>query len=315
MFGIGKSQEELQKVRGQLEKLEEMTSDIIEKQGVYEAGISDMDNSRAQMKTNMEQVDENNASSAKQAEQNITKAAELSGQIKTIGEQMETSEKEYGSIVEQFKKQVQECMELVDKNKYFTPPSKFINEAPKDLKNINQSYLESVDKVEEYSKQIGVIALNMAIEAGRMGESGLQFVSAAEEVRKFAADFEDLITEMKTLVTLSNSKLDEFENQSSKLIGLLKDNNVATVHLYNTHQKTEEMIDNSSIHPYSGDIRQWREEIIGIRNTEEEILKLQERSRIQNEDIRSEMEAQQQTAKEIDEKLKTVFQAAKSYRS
>lgn len=314
MFGIGKAvQEELQKSRERLAVLERLTEEAADKASVLESGAGDLENSQKQMKINMDQVDENTAAASEQAEQNITHSAELIGRMKETADEMEGSEKEYEAIKEQFKGQLAECTELVDKNKYFTPPAKVINEAPRELKGINGSCLDTVDRVEEYSKQIGVIALNMAIEAGRLGDGGHQFVSAAEEVRKFATAFEDLIKEMKTLITLSDKKLDALEEQSTSLIGLLKDSNVATVHLYKTLQKTDELVDDASIRNYSQDVRQWREELTGIRNTEEEILKLQERDKLQNEDIRSEMEAQKKALDNITEKIGPVLREAKDH--
>lgn len=59
---------------------------------------------------------------------------------------------------------------MVEENKHFTTPSKFLNEFPVALKAENEKDREELEKMQDCGKQMGVLALNAAIEAGRMGE-------------------------------------------------------------------------------------------------------------------------------------------------
>lgn len=49
--------------------------------------------------------------------------------------------------------------------------------------------LEELDKMQENAKGMTNIALNAAIEAGRLGSAGLNFLQAAEEVRKLSEEY------------------------------------------------------------------------------------------------------------------------------
>lgn len=311
MFGRNKAnQEELQRTKDQLDKL---VREYAGKRMAYEAGTADIANSSKQLQVNMKQVDENSLSTISLAKQNSGQEAWLAEEVRQLSEKMETSEKEYDRIVTQIHEQTEECMALVEGNKHFTTPSKCINETPGTLEGFSKTFRELIVRLDEKSKQIGVGALNAAIEAGRLGEPGKQFVDAAEEVHRFAGEFGGVITEMRTLLDQSDEKLKEMGEQSHRLVGLLKDSNVATGKLYKKSQATEEMIRSSSIRPYSGDVSGWKEHLVGIRNTEDEILKLQERSRIQMEDIQMEIEAQEKAQKEISDELQPAFRHAKEY--
>ena len=87
----------------------------------------------------------------------------------------------------------QEMAQLVEENKHFTTPSKFLNEFPVALKAENEKTREELEKMQDCGKQMGVLALNAAIEAGRMGEGGKQFVTAAETIRVSAGTYDELI--------------------------------------------------------------------------------------------------------------------------
>lgn len=312
MFGKNKvNLEALQKCKEELEQIVEETA---ENSTLYEANSADIENSQKQMQVNMTQVSENIRATADQTGKNITEETNLSNAICELAGSMEISEKEYAEIVEQIQTQTEECMALVEENKHFTTPSKFIHEAPNELHGSNKSYLEALEQITEYSKQIGVLALNAAIEAGRMGENGKQFVTAAESIRSFTSNFDEVVEAMKKIVEESEKKIDELAEQSHHLVGLLKNNNVATNKLFKQNQRTVRMVEQASIRPFSGDIMEWKEQLTGIRNVEEEILKLQERSLIQVEDIESEIDAQKKASMELSDELIPMFGHAKEYR-
>ena len=81
-------------------------------------------------------------------------------------------------MLQNFAQIEQEMAQLVEENKHFTTPSKFLNEFPVALKAENEKTREELEKMQGCGKQMGVLALNAAIEAGRMGEGGKQFVTA-----------------------------------------------------------------------------------------------------------------------------------------
>lgn len=311
MFGKNKvNVDELQRIK---ETLEQIVKETADNASMFEANYSEIEDSQRQMEVNVTQVSDNIRSTAQLAEQSITMETNLSHVIRETVGRMKGSELEYAQLVEQLHGQVEECLALVDQNKHFTSPSKALNEGIGGIRSQNEEYLEALEKIQEGSKQIGVLALNSAIEAGRMGDSGKQFVSAAEEIRSFAADFESATAKIIQQMKEEQEHVAKMEEQIHKLVGLLKDNNVSMSKLLKMNQNTIRMVERSSIRPYSTEVAEWKEQIIGLRNTEEEILKLQERNKMQLEDITSEVQAQKNASREVSDELTPMFGHAAEY--
>ncbi len=73
-----------------------------------------------------------------------------------------------------------------------TPVSlvKIIAPITTELSNGMEEMRKMLEDVVDLGKQMGVLSLNAAIEAGRMGESGKKFVEAAEEVRGMSDQYQ-----------------------------------------------------------------------------------------------------------------------------
>ena len=127
------------------------------------------------------------------AADNGEKEQELTGQLASYQEQEVQSSEKREQMLRNFAQIEQEMAQLVEENKHFTTPSKFLNEFPVALKAENEKTREELEKMQDCGKQMGVLALNAAIEAGRMGEGGKQFVTAAETIRVSAGTYDELI--------------------------------------------------------------------------------------------------------------------------
>lgn len=109
----------------------------------------------------------------------------------------------------------------------------------------------------------------------------------------------------------ADQKIAKLEEQTKYLVALLKENNISMGKLLKENQTTVRMVEKSSIRPYSGDVLAWREQILGVRNGEDEVLKAQERNQLQMEDISAEIRTQRKTAAEISNELIPMFSDAK----
>ena len=158
-------------------------------------------------------------------------------------------------------------------------------------------------------------ALNAAIEAGRMGESGMQFVTAAEEVRQYAGNYEEALSEFRAELDASDKRISELEETIHHLVSLLKDNNVATGKLLKSNEKAVKLLENPDILAFSDEVSQWKEQIVGLLNVDEEVLKAKERNRLQLEDIEGEIQLQNQKQEEISQSLMKSMKQAKEYMS
>ena len=68
--------------------------------------------------------------------------------------------------------------------------AKIIAPITTELSNGMDEMRKMLEDVVEIGKQMGVLSLNAAVEAGRMGESGRKFVQAAEEVREMSDHYQ-----------------------------------------------------------------------------------------------------------------------------
>ena len=143
-----------------------------------------------------------------------------------------TFDANHSVFMEQVKGQNEKVVEIVENNKHFTTPMKHISEAPQALREMRQALGERAERMEELSKTMGVLALNSAIEAGRMGESGTRFVTAAEQVRAYADDYEQEALALKTQLGEAEERITSLEEQVHHLNELLKENNISMGKLY-----------------------------------------------------------------------------------
>ena len=153
--------------------------------------------------------------------------------------------------------------------------------------------------MEEFGKQMGVLSLQAAIEAGRLGEDGRQFVEAAEDIRTYAANYDKVIAQTREQLEQSDDRLNELEKQVHHLITLLKENNIATAKLMKLCQDAVNKADALSQNPLMDDFIEIQNQMSALRNADEEIVKSEERNRMQVDDLNEEFLAQQKNQKEI----------------
>ena len=268
--------EEVQNLKEKIQSAERVVSGLAEGKGIYEANVSDITASQNQMWADVRQIGENLSVISELAQQNVEVEAALCNRISEAGQQMTLSEEAYEAAVEHIRGQQERVMALVEENKHFTSPSKYLSELPVALHNENQEHRKKLAQMSDFSKQMGVLALNAAIEAGRMGESGMQFVTAAEEVRQYAGNYEEALSEFRAELDASDKRISELEETIHHLVSLLKDNNVATGKLLKSNEKAVKLLENPDILAFSDEVSQWKEQIVGLLNVDEEVLKAKE---------------------------------------
>jgi methyl-accepting chemotaxis protein len=265
------------------------------------------------MEEDLGQLEENIQSVLASANHNTQTAAEIVQALDECRSRMNDAEVEYGVICEAFGEHADDCRLLVEQNKHFTTPSKQLGEVPAELRQQNQKYCETLEQMEDYGKQMGVVALNAAIEAGRMGDNGLSFVAAAEDVRTLAGKYSEAAGSLLEQIQDSNRRIEQLEDEIRRLVNLLKENNVSTTRVMKSSQDIVKLIQESSIGVFSEELSPMREELIGIRNAEEEAIKAEERNRMQLEDIQSEFAVQKERENEIKSALDPIFEKVEKY--
>lgn len=311
MFGRSKiNQEEIEQLREQTGQDQRLFAQLEASKQMFDAGLAEIDGSYRQLEADVAQARENMKNASLLAEENIKVEAALSHGMNGCKDILEEAEAKQLALIERLREVSEEAARLVEENKHFTSPSKYLNELPAGIRAQNHSYIQSLNQMADYGKQMGVLALNAAIEAGRMGESGMQFVTAAEDIRSYAANYDKSVRELKMEIEKSNQHIAELEEQVKRLVSLLKDNNVSTARLMKTCNSLTREAERNQTDAISREVAALKNQVTILKNADEEIIKAEERNRMQMEDLLAEFASQQTNQREILEMFEPVFRYA-----
>lgn len=308
VFGRNKvSQEEVEEQKKRAELDEQLFSRLEESRELFSADVEEIEESYRQVEADVRQVKENMKSAASLAEENTRVEAALIHSLNECGERLKSEEDRQQEVLQQFRNISDETTRLVDENKHFTTPSKYLTEFSAHLREQNRSYSASLDQMSDYGKQMGVLALNAAIEAGRMGESGKQFVTAAEDIRSYASNYDKEILNVRTQLEESEHRIAELEEQVKHLVKHLKDSNVSTAKLMKSCGELVRRTENEVDRGISEEVTALKNQVTILKNADEEIIKSEERNRMQMDDLTEEFTSQQQNQKEMFQLMDPVF--------
>ena len=292
------------------EQIRDVFSQVTEQRESFEQRVSQIEAEEKHIFADVSQVLENTGELTNHAMYNIEEESALIHSIDDFSRDLRVAAEEYSQVTELVRQEMETITELVEANKHFTSPSKYLTEVPMILKQTNESYEKQLSEMAEYGRQMGVMALNAAIEAGRMGEGAKQFVNAAEEIRQTALVYERAAVTMKEELVASQAKVSELEDTIHRLVGLLKDSNMGTARLLKKCQETNNVIKNASMRDFSDDMILMRDKVVAMRNLDEEIAKCAERNQIQLCDIQDEVQAQRESVVELESDLSHLFDTA-----
>lgn len=266
---------------------------------MFDASVAELAESYRQVAADVIQISENMNNAITLASGNAEIENNLGVIVNDYRQRVQEKELQQQAADEGFHQLLDATTRLVDANKHFTTPSKYISEFPSNYKAQNQSCRENLDQMEEFGKQMGVLSLQAAIEAGRLGEDGRQFVEAAEDIRTYAANYDKVIAQTREQLEQSDDRLNELEKQVHHLITLLKENNIATAKLMKLCQDAVNKADALSQNPLMDDFIEIQNQMSALRNADEEIVKSEERNRMQVDDLNEEFLAQQKNQKKF----------------
>ena len=292
------------------EQIRDIFDHIYQKRVTFETSVSQVEEGRKRVYNDICQVMTNTSEVVTHAMLNIEEESATIHSIDAFSKELIGALDRYGQIKREVEKQLETATALVEENKHFTSPAKYLSEVPATLKQSCQSYEQQLDEMTEYGKRMGVLALNSAIEAGRLGESGKNFVLAAEEIRQTAVSYEKAAVTMKAEVEASRQKIAELEETITHLVALLKENNVGTAKLFKKCQETKSFMEKAGMRDFSEDLISIRDKVVNMRNLDEEIAKCGERNKIQLSDIQDDIQNQKQEIAEMESDLLHLLDSA-----
>lgn len=313
MFGGKKEkalEEELLAVKEQLAQRDEQLLQITKWQDSITEQFARLTASHAQMEEYIKLMEGGMEQVSELAQGNERVAGEVYGGIIEMNNAVGTFDVNHSVFVRQKKEQDEKIMEIVENNKHYTTPMKYISETPGILKEETQKVHERITKMIELSKNMGVLALNAAIEAGRMGEVGAKFIASAEKIRTFAEDYEKEATELGEQLQKTEERTQNLGEQAHHLNELLKENNISMGKLMK-----DGMMSMASYEAGQIELRStFKEDAVGktdaLRQSEKEILQLQEQMGQQIKQVLEEMLEQKSSADELETILKELAQLA-----
>lgn len=312
MFG-GKREkaleEELASVRKENERKEDVLSGILAQKDEVLEQFARMTASRAQMEKDASQIKEYMESVFELAVNGEKTAGDIYSTIVEAKNGAAGFDANHSVFVGQMRAQDECIMEIVENNKHFTTPMKYITEAQTVCREERQQLLERAGRMMDLSKNMSVLALNAAIEAGRMGEAGSRFITAAEEIRTFSENYEREAREMQAQLAQSEARNEELEEQVRHLNELLKENNISMSRLYKDSAQNMAAYEGSQV-----DIRNLiQEDVLGrmdaLRQAEQENAKTQEQMLERLDSVWSEIEEYKSSADELETLWKELYQS------
>lgn len=313
MFG-GKREkaleEELAAAREQSERRAELLRRITSQRDEVLEQFAQLASSRAQMERDAAQTGEQMQQLMDLARESADAAGDIHNDIMGAHNGLGTFDVNHSVFVGQVKKQNEKVVEIVESNKHFTTPMKYIQGLPASLREENQGYERRAGRMADCAKSMGVLSLNAAIEAGRMGAAGEAFVAAAEEVRQCAEGYERDAKEMKKELAAAKERISSLEDQVRRLNELLKENNISMGKLYKDCMQSMASYEAQQI-----DIRGILTDRAigkadGLQQAEKECSKIEERIKLRMGDLEDEIAVQQKCADALEAIFRELDQAA-----
>lgn len=159
-----------------------------------------------------------------ESEERLTDIEKQIEDVKSVFNNMQNA---YEKKQEYIERQQCDLLELQDQSKRYTGLSKKISDISSKDRNDVTDLIESVKGLQQFVFSIGTLALQSAIEAGRMGDDGAEYIKTAEEIRCLAGEFAFQTEQIQRDLESLQSSHQEMDKQMHTFISLLKENTVS----------------------------------------------------------------------------------------
>ncbi len=247
MFGVNVGNLNLGSVKGMADEIEEKTEQIAE----YERLFSDL----AKLKENGKEYFEKLSDDRSAMDRSLTKVVDCvrgGGELANDGEKEATDlEKKLTALEEEArashtgKEELSGAMEetgkdlteLVEQNKHFSAPAKELAAGAKDIRDELVAVQEETKALSAFFRNVSVMSLTAAIDAGRMGESASKFVQTAEDIRIESEKEERVLQELTKKLQSLHARMDELDASVEKMNVLQTDVNKACYRTLTNHEE------------------------------------------------------------------------------
>lgn len=305
MFGGKKAkelEEELLALQEKQNRLQEQISNITKAKDSAEETLVQMTISKTELDETITAVSEELELLKECSEANSGQTVLLKQQLTKKNEQNTRLQQEKEELRQQIEGEHEEIAKIVEQNKYVTTPMKEIESFYEAYCQEKKSVEEVLKKLADISQNMGVLALGAAIEAGRMGEDGRKFVTAAEEVRVNAEQYTSTVADVLTKIGDFEEIAAKTEKQIQVLNDLLKENNGSLVKLLESRDTEMAEPDHENVEEETN-----IEEILeSLCQGENEFFEVQSRVLSRAETLRQEWKEHKECADELERNVEEV---------
>lgn len=117
--------------------------------------------------------------------------------------------------------------DLMEQSKHYTGLAKSVSEGSNKETSEIKRLMEQMSGLEKFTGTISALALQAAIDAGRLGDEGADFIRSAEQIRSLAEVFGGQLSDTLEQAENLQKEITEMSGQIHQFISLLKDNNRA----------------------------------------------------------------------------------------
>ncbi len=228
------------------EKEQEIEQELSFKQNMvekYSRGFSQVsdrmrkawDDARAgyrQMESGREKLAEHSVKAREAIEEAIEQEKQRKEKTKDIKKQAGRLEKEAERTagncrraVARIQGQHEDFLEMIGQSEKFISPLEIVHPAAEEMSREIEEMKKQAGQMSGFGKQMEMLSLNAAIEAGRLGEGGRKFVEAAEEVRGLSGQYCQAAAALDEKMGRLTAMLEDAEEQVAHLTRLLKGQN------------------------------------------------------------------------------------------
>lgn len=221
---ISTQAEQYQKVLEQVEQL--ATEGRLE---LDQIGISN--NCQKNCYTKLAEFVKQTKENSEQGQENI---ALLLGQIKILFEKEQTSVALLDDYYQNHHKLYESLCDMMEQSKHFSGSTKHLQQEVGTYQAINEKMSQNLQQMKEYNHNMSALALQSAIEAGRMGDVGKQYLITAQEISDYVTECEQKLEEVVSVNEEMSQTYQKTQQELNQLIQLLKQQNVMLQQLAKT---------------------------------------------------------------------------------
>lgn len=315
MFGSRKKalKDELQKMKNDLQKSDEIVENLADRRPRVEGCYSEMSESADQLREELGQVGSNTDTTLEYVSQNAEAEKHLEQKFIELQQSVNNIAENSKDTAEKLNSQNKRWRQLLDTQKQYEAPVQYLNEVSSSMLEQNKEYLDKTGQMTALGKEMGVLALTAAIEASRMGDTGAKFVETAQKIRDQSAEYERIAAALKSKIEADESRIQKLEEQVRILAELHNENNSLETAMFTYCNQAAETALKVSDNLAATDFTEIKEQITGLWNVEQEIMKVQKRNQLQIEDMKEEYQAWQQITDDAVQMIQPVMESASEY--